>query len=75
VQLLSFGNGFFPVFCLSANVEAFFVPEQSTQSFPDELAVIGNQNVVRQRQPPEPLAGCWPRRNVQADGRHEEGFL
>jgi hypothetical protein len=25
-------------------------------------------------QPPVPLAGCWPRRNVQADGRHEEGL-
>jgi hypothetical protein len=73
--LQGFNNGFLPIFRLSANVEAFFVPEQLTQGFSDDSTVIGNEYGIRHKQPPEPLAGCWPRRNVQADGRHEEGFL
>ena len=74
MQYPSFVNRLTSVFGHSANVEVLFPVEDITQGLPNEDTVVCDQNGVRRMQPPEPLAGCWPSRNVQADGLREEGL-
>jgi hypothetical protein len=73
VQFPSSFNCLPSVFRISANFEVLFHLEEVRQTLPNQWIIIRYEDSVSHTAS-GPLAGCWPRRNIRSDGRHEEGL-